>query len=358
MSIFNRSAAGLPTALVFSLAVGCSDPSSPGTPEVQRQLLMLSNSEGSAPDIYRVNADGTDRVRLTFDGAQYGTMSLSPDGQRFVYMSSCTIIWTMNVDGTGARPLTTYQQRCNRYPRWSPDGKYISFSTTREGPYSIYVMNPDGTDQRNVSRAADPVAPTKYSWGWSPEGRVVFMHRGNGTALSTYTVKPDGTDYRRLFEREGDHSPRWSPDGSKIAFIREMESQSVLHVMNADGSNVRRLTNHDGRDELSAEYLPENDHSYWSADGQYLVFYRLVPNFVYSLHVIRADGTGLRNLAEGGDLTDRFNGWSPDGRITLHRRGQQPSMDIFLVKPDGSGLSNMISNSAMHEFNALWLPRQ
>jgi TolB protein len=357
MSIFNRrKAAAFVASLMCSLVVGCHDPVSP-SPLAQHQLLLLSHAGAVEPDIYRMNADGSERVRLTFDGAQYGTMSLSPDGQRFVYMSGCTIIWTMNVDGTNARPLTTFESRCNRYPRWSPDGKFIAFSTTREGPYSIYVMNPDGSDQHNVSLAAQAVAPIIYPWGWTPDGRVVFMHRGNGSApLSTYTVKPDGTDQRRMFEREGDQTPRWSQDGSRIAFIREMDGRAILHVMNADGSNVRRLTNHDGSDELTADYLPENDHNYWSPDGKYLVFYRAITNVGHALHVIRADGTGLLNLSDG-DVGVRFDGWSPDGRITLHRKTSLGSVSVFLVNPDGSGPVNL-TRSVTNDFNALWLPRR
>jgi TolB protein len=358
MSNSSRVVSTVAIALTCAHGVSCSDPVSPD-PRADEQFLMLSHPEGSKPDIYRMNADGSGRVRLTFDGGQfgtYGTMSLSPDGRKFTYIEGCSIIWTMNVDGSDARPLTTYASRCNRFPRWSPDGKYIAFQTTREGPYSIYVMNADGSNQHNVSLAADQIASIIYLMGWSPDGRVVFMHRGGGSLLSAYTVKPDGTEQRLLFGREGDHSPRWSPDGSKIAFIRETEAGWVLHVMDADGSNVRRLTNHEGSDDLSADnFVEENDHSYWSPDGEYLVFYRNVTNVGYVLHVIRADGTGLRNLSEGGDPGARFNGWSPDGRISLHRKGHLGTTDIFLVNPDGSGLVDL-TNSATYDFNALWLP--
>jgi len=342
-------------ALTCAITLGCSESAAPAK-LAEHQLLLLSNTADSRADIYRMNADGTGRARLTSDANYYGTMSLSPDRRRLAYISGCWVIFTMNVDGSDVRPLTTYESRCNRFPRWSPDGKYIAFSTTREGHYSIYVMNADGREQHNVSLAADAVASIIYPWGWSPDGRVVFMHRGSGSVLSTYMVKPDGTDQRRLFAREGDHTPRWSPDGSRIAFLRETETGTVLHVMNADGSNVRRLTNHDGSDDLAADtFLEENDHSYWSPDGQSLVFYRVIPSVGYMLHVIRAYGTGLRNLTEGGDAGDRFDGWSPDGRITLHRKDRMETTDIFLVNPDGTGLVNL-TNSATHDFNALWLP--
>jgi TolB protein len=353
--ILGRGVAGGVRVLACALAVACGEPAAPGA-AAGHQFLMLSHPEGSQADIYRVNADGTARVRLTFDGGRngpYGAMSLSPDGLRFTYIEGCSIIWVMNVDGTEARPLTTYASRCNRYPRWSPDGRYIAFQTTREGHYSIYVMNADGSDQHNVSLSADSVASIIYPFGWSPDGLIVFMHDSGGSVLSTYTVKPDGTGQRRLFEQPGDHTPKWSPDRSRIAFLRETEAGSILHVMNADGSNVRRLTNHAGSDDLTRDYLSENDQSYWSPDGRYLVFYRLT-NVGSELHVIRADGSGELNLSANGDGGDRFNGWSPDGRITLQRKGPSGTTDIFLVHPDGTGLIDL-TNSPTYDFNALWL---
>ena len=78
---------------------------------------------------------------------------------------------------------------------WSPDGRMIAFSSWRDGRSEVYVMNADGSGQRNLSRH-----PAR------------------------------------------DGSPAWSPDGRRIAFVSLRDGQSEVYVMNVDGSGQRRLT--------------------------------------------------------------------------------------------------------------------
>lgn len=370
LSLHQRAACGVAAAVTCMLALGCGDPVTP-EPARERQLLFLSEavSESSSggrnlgADIHRMGANGAGRENLTRDPATYGSIGLAPDGRRVAFYSTragCPAVWSMNVDGTDIRLLTPFELRCNRVPRWSPDGKHIAFQSTAEGRYSIYVMNADGSEPRNVSHPSDEAADFVYLGGWTPDGRVVFMHGGGGTTLSTFTVNPDGTDQRRLLEREGDLFPRWSPDGSKVAFMRQDGDLAAdLYVMNADGSDLRQVTDLDGYVELYGDYLTEGDHEYWSPDGSRIAFHHLIPDVGRALYVVRTDGTGLVKLSDAHEWGgDRFNGWSPDGRVTLHRKAAGGLLDLFLVEPDGSGLVNLTNSAATHDFYAFWLPEQ
>lgn len=311
-------------------------------------------------DIYRMNADGTGLENVTgLPSHVYGSLSLSNDGRKIAFYSNrsgCFSIWTMNVDGTGLRDLTAgnfFEVRCNYTPRWSPDDSRIAFETSREGRFSVYVMNADGSNPRNVSAPLDRV-PSGHVWphGWTPDGRVVFQHSAPGATVQAYIVNPDGTGLVP-FGQTGDHSPEWSPDGSKVAFIRNVGGRESLFVMSSDGSNVRQLTSQGGDDAMMYFFRQDNDYDYWSPDGSRIAFMNTV-DFKDAIEVIGVDGSGHRRLTGHGTMT-AFNGWSNDGRITF-TSDAAGTMDIYVIKPDGSGLVNL-TGSATHDGYALWVPR-
>jgi TolB protein len=278
-------------------------------------------------------------------------MALSPDGRTIAFESTregASIIWGMNVDGSGLRKLSIgeYQAtRSNFLPVWSRDGNQIAFTTSREAKFSLYVMNSDGTNPRNVAPLLDD-APNSYLWatGWAPDGRVVFRDGG----LQGYIVKTDGTNPELLFGQTGDHSAEWSPDGAKVAFIRITASGSSLFVMNANGSNVRQLTNHPGTDEFWGDWT--NDYERWSPDGKRMVFTNTVGGQA-ELHVIDADGTNEVQLT---NYTAEFNGWAPDGRITFNS-AVNGSQEIYLINPDGTGRVNLTNTPDSQEQRGLWV---
>src|SRR5215831_12424625 len=86
-------------------------------------------------------------------------------------------LWIANENGSGVQRLTDNQAR-DVYPRFSPDGTWIAFSSNREGNYDVYVVAATGGKPRQLTyhSADDNVV------GWSPDGkRIVFTSsRGNG----------------------------------------------------------------------------------------------------------------------------------------------------------------------------------
>jgi Tol biopolymer transport system component len=347
------------------LTVACDSPSSPDRP-ADYQLLFVNEVGNTGQDIYRMNPDGTGRQNLTnlstyviptgTLAVEYRSLALSPDGRTIAFESTretgCAGIWGMNVDGSGLRKLSIGEYmatRCNFLPVWSPDGNHIAFTTSREGKWSLYIMNADGTNPRNVAPSLDD-GPNSYLWatGWAPDGRVVFRDGG----LQGYIVSTDGTNPELLFGQAGDHSAEWSPDGAKVAFIRITASGSSLFVMNADGTDVRQLTNHPGRDEFWGDWT--NDYERWSPDGKRMVFTNEVDGRA-ELHVIDADGTNEVQLT---NYTAEFNGWAPDGRITFNSAVNGSQQDLYLINPDGTGRVNLTNTPNSNETRGLWVRSQ
>jgi hypothetical protein len=97
---------------------------------------------------------GTTQRLSSFDGAAYDPV-WSPADDRVALVSTepgNDEIFVINADGSGLRRLTTNNWEWDKHPTWSPDGQFILFYSNRDsGRRQLWVMKPDGSEQRNVS---------------------------------------------------------------------------------------------------------------------------------------------------------------------------------------------------------------
>ena len=180
-----------------------------------RSSSTATSDSGWRIDVYVVDLDGTNLRRLTSSGAAYGP-TWSADGRRIAYLevvgragsSESHRLHVVNADGSGDHTLlaasrATWAPGGHALiwpPTWSPDGRRIAFS--RATRY----------------RATDP------PW----------------TAFEIYVINPDGTGLRRLTRTTVPYniSPAWSPDGKQIV---SLSLPNRVQVMNADGSRLRTV---------------------------------------------------------------------------------------------------------------------
>jgi len=167
-------------------------------------------------DIYLVNADGSDKTKLT----KGHSPAWSPDGKTIAFEWDWRIR-TVSTDGTGMVTLGE-----GRDPAWSPDGTKIAFESHGE----IYLMNADGSDKTNLAKGQTPA--------WSPDGKKLVFEGWS----DIYMINADGTEEIKLVPGPGvrgeDCAPAWSPDGKKIIFYQT----DGLYVVNSDGSGRFKLT--------------------------------------------------------------------------------------------------------------------
>ena len=118
------------------------------------RIAYVSQKDGN-PEIYVMNADGTGATRVTNDPQADGRPSFMPDGQSLVFNSWRTAgksqIWAVNVDATGLTQLT--RDSVNSTPAVSPDGQTIAYVSSRNKDQDIWLMNRDGTNQRQFTRS-------------------------------------------------------------------------------------------------------------------------------------------------------------------------------------------------------------
>ena len=129
------------------------------------QVAFTSDRSGN-PQIYVMSMDGGAARRITYNGNYNTAPSFSPDCKQIAYESrsgSVFNIYAINVDGTGARKLT--DGGSNENPSWSPDGRYLVFSSNREGRWRVYLML--AADGRVISPLTEGKGnDTDPSWSW------------------------------------------------------------------------------------------------------------------------------------------------------------------------------------------------
>jgi len=137
-------------------------------------------------------------------------------------------IWTVNENGTSPQRLTDNKAR-DIYPRYSPDGNWIAFSSNRDGNYDVYVVPASGGKPKQLTfhTADDNVA------AWSPDGkRILFSStRGRGafpSVTSLFEVSPEG-GLELPIDTDWGATASYSPDGKKLAFMRHPASWSRKH---------------------------------------------------------------------------------------------------------------------------------
>jgi Tol biopolymer transport system component len=136
------------------------------------------------------------------------------------------------------RTLTriTFDEGLQNEPTWSPDGRYIAYSSDRGGKFDIWVQQ--------VS-VGNPVQITKgpgNNWqpDWSPDGKYIAYRSEDGEGSLYIAPALGGAGLERKISSFG-YYPRWSPDSSQILFLTGLSSGagSSVYVVRLDGSPPR-----------------------------------------------------------------------------------------------------------------------
>lgn len=224
-------------------------------------------------------------------------------------------IYVMDPDGENQTNITNNPSE-DRYPAWSPDNTRIAFVSDRDGDFEIYVMNADGSEQTPLTSSPG----SNQFPSWSNNGsRIVFQSTRDGN-YEIYVMNSDGSNQTRLTNNPAsDRYPVYMPDGGRIAFYRD----NLLYLMNADGT---------GQTLYSSDIFLNGRFSF-SPDGARIVY----QTFSNDIIIINADGSGLANISIGG-FSDNYPCWSSDGSRIIFYTNRDGNYNIYSMNPDGSDL--------------------
>ena len=99
--------------------------------------------------------------------------------------------------------------------QYSPDGKYIAFTSNRSGKLAIYKQKLATGETTRISNEVNWIGSVE----WSPDGQKIVYSSDEGSLPDIFVVSANGGEAQRLVSLPGqDFNPRWSPDGSNISF--------------------------------------------------------------------------------------------------------------------------------------------
>ena len=213
-----RKVAGQPTSITQgSMQLWFPDPSPDGQ-------WLVCYSVGQQRNIFLIRTDGTGLRNLTDDSQRYGWPRWSPDGKRIAFSSRRSgdyEVWIINRDGSGLQQLT--QSQGGHYSPWSPDGTRIAYSIhTPRNDCVIFEPGKPWSEQtpEYLSPLPDPNLSFE-AWSWSPDGKrlagIKHLPNGSHSGIGIYDLKSRQYDWLTDF---GDW-PVWLNDNRHLLFVSQ-----------------------------------------------------------------------------------------------------------------------------------------
>jgi TolB protein len=280
----------------------------------------------AANDIYQTQRalKGVAQSKLTFASDR--------DGERMtgtVEKRDVKEIYIADYDGENQRRVTI-GRTLNVFPRWSPNGRSIAYTSYRRGAPNIFISNIYEGTMEEVTKG------NNENWlpAWSPDGsRICFASPREGKGhTNLYIVNRDGSGLRKLTDHPSiNTSPTWSPSGTQIAFTSDRTGAPQIYVVSADGvGQAQRLTTSEiYADKPTWSPAPYNEISFTAKTG---------PG--NDIKVIDMATRQVKQLTFG-EGTNESPAFAPNGRHIAFTSTRSGKKQVFTITRDGRDLRQM-----------------
>jgi len=297
-------------------------------------LLCLILAFGVSACTNSADPDSTMKARLLYEGLQ-------PNA---AVDSSRVHIYSVAIDGSDAQQLTQ-SPFIDAHPSWSFDGKQICFTRQESnGQFDIWMMNADGSGQRQVTNSSgQSMVPC-----FSPDGSWIYYCSDADGNYELYKIRTDGSQRTQLTFTDApieNVGPKIAPDGSTLVYAsnRDRPTQTpltkFLYLLDlATGTSTCIASNIDNAESRS-----------WSPDGTQIVFHNNIDS-VGQLCVVDIATKKITQLTQAaynpnpfrpggvfpvmrGEVTPH---WTPDGQRIIFASDRAGGYKLCSIKPDGS----------------------
>ena len=250
-------------------------------------------------------------------------------------------VYVLGMDGQNLR-MVTDNRSFNLFPRWSPDGQWLAYTSFRTGVPVIYLRNVSTGAEKELVR----LGSTKSPGGFSPDGQWLYVSVSQDGDSDIYRVRVVGGDAQKLVGGSGlDVSPVAAPDGRRIAFVSDRGGSPQVYVKTLGEPAEVRISQGSGY-ATSPSWSPAGDRIAYTArvEGKFAIF------------SVAPDGSDLRPVASAPDANCEDPSFAPDGRSLVYTYRKRGYSELKIISLDGrrertlaTGLGDMGSPS--------WSPR-
>jgi Tol biopolymer transport system component len=248
-------------------------------------------------------------------------------------------------DGTGLARVTS-QGSHDYYPVFSPQGNFLVFASTRNGPFDLYTLSlGDGKFFQLTDYIGNAFSPD-----FSPDGReILFANRAADGPSSLWVMGQHGENPRQIYDGPNTIlGAAWSPDGRTIAFAMSIdvinEAEIYLLDLNSQTPYPQQITH---------GLLGVGGSLDWAPDGSDLLIYAGPPG---DKDIFRIDvpGGAYTQLTFGGNNASAA--YSPDGQwIAFNSLRNNEQADLYIMRFDGQ-LTRQLTDDPEPDWQPQWEP--
>lgn len=309
-----------------------------------RHVIFPDRPSSQAPSaLFSVSVDTLAVHRLTSPPKDWDgdwTPVVSPEGSKIAFVrgpeSAARDVYVMNESGSGEPVRLTHSNRLIVGLTWTRDGKYLVFSSNRDGSFGLWKVPVSGGAPQRLNVGGE----NSYSPAISPSGNMLAYSHGTGTwDIVRVDLKSSAkkilTD-QILSSNEQDAAPQFSPDSKRIAFQSWRSGEQEIWTCAADGSSPAQLTSFGG---------PLTGSPRWSPDGHLIAFDSRPQGFAH-IFLMSPDGGVPRQLTTGSS-NDIVPSWSPDGKWVYFGSNRSGSWQIWKIAPTGGTPQQLTKQGGM-----------